>query len=697
MWTEREYGKVRVMRSRDLAGPVAKTMGVPIVAALLISMSIVAGLQFPATQYLTGYPAAARLGTDRPVGGFIPLTARYISKVLGIDGAADGPSVGGRPAAASRGGADGSTLRGSGPRVAVTHPFTNDDFANAYKIPAVPFTARTTTREATRDPAEPSACAPVGGTAWYRYTPTADERLVASTLGSDHALALGVFAGERLGSLRQVGCGNGPTGHARVGFRASERETYYFQITGVAGGGNLVFSLDAAGRTERVSVSSTGEQADYYSYRPSISADGRYVAFNSLASNLTPDQRRCPKPAQVAGTCDYQVFLHDRETRMTSLVSVSTSGEPANGQSALPSISDDGRYVAFLSTATNLAPNRPSPLDGTTEARSHVYVRDRVTGITEQVSMGASGQPGTGDGSYPSISADGRHVAFVSGSPDHAGAPQCGPLESCPAQVYVRDRVARTTVHVSRGIDGRFGNRSSYYPGVSADGTVVTFSSTANNLVPGDANGGMDVFARDLRANSTELISVTDEGRPGNMGGAASNGSGRYVSADGRYVAFLSDSTDLVPGDTNQATDFFVRDRVLRTTRRVNVSSAGAEGRTTASQNTSGTVAISGDGRFVAFDASMPNLADDDAAEPLQVYVRDLLHGTTTRVSVDSLGEPANYHSFGAAFSARGDVVAFSSSASNLVPNDTNRGCVAPRNTSDSCSDIFVHERPEAV
>ena len=666
------------------------------IAVLLLGVSVAAGLRLPPIQHLSGYPAAARLESDRPPGGFVPLTQRFIAKVLGLPvGARGGAST--AHATATQATARGNRAQGEGrgvtsPRVTVSHPFTNDSFAGAYLIPALPFTARTTTGSATREPGESTACAPVGGTAWYRYTAVADQRLVALTLGSDYALALGVFTGDAVNRLQPVGCDNGPRGSAQLGFRANKGETYHFQVTGVAGGGNLVFTLNPVGRTDRVSVSSSGAQADNASFAPSLSADGRFVGFQSEASNLTPE-RHCGALGTVAAArnCYSQIFVHDRAGQATSLVSVSSSGEPADGPSAWASLSREGRYVAFYSGASNLVPGAP---------RGQVYVRDRVTGTTERVSEPASGEPGGGGGFAPAISDDGRYVVFLSSARDLIGAPPPCNVFGCPVHVYVRDRVTRTTTLVTEAHGGGYANRGiepastiqPARPTISADGRYVAFHSHATDLVRGDTNDQPDVFVRDLHTGRTELVSVSDAGKQGDNGSYGSGGGGRYISAAGRYVAFWSDAKNLVPGDTNDKSDFFVRDRVSGTTTRVSVTSAGEQGEAPAAQtSTQGGVSLSDDGRFVSFDSAL--LLANDAPSGLQVYVRDLLHGVTTIGSVNSLGEAGRDGlSIAPALSASGEAVTFSSGASNLVPNDNNTGCVAVSSTTTNCSDIFVHE-----
>jgi Tol biopolymer transport system component len=690
----RGAGRVRA------AGASAFATGV---AALLVVASVAVALRVPDVQYLSGYPAATPVEVGRPKGGFAPLAGRFIAKVFGLHPSVsdDGRTVG-RRRDRSDGAVAVSTAR-EPVRVTVRHPFVNDSFARAFVVAGAPFSAESDTRTATREAGEPASCSGVGGTAWYRYTATRDEGLLATTFGSDYAVALGVFVGDRLGSLVALGCGRSATGNAEVGLRATRGATYYFQITGIAGGGDLVFNLDVLGRTERVSVSSTGVQGDGLSYLPSVSGDGRFVAFNSSA-RLTPDTPPCPLPQQagasaVATVCPVQVFVHDRRTRATSLASASSTGEAANGSSGAPAISADGRYIAFMSLATNLGAGADPLADAAPDQFGtwQVYVRDRETGVTELVSRSIAGRPGGGGSASPAISADGRYVAFQSFAQNlTADAPvPCGgpPRPPCLQQVYVRDRLTGMTALVSRSVSGGRGDGSSTRAAISADGRTVAFRSFAPDLVPGDTNGHGDMFARDVVAGTTELISVSSSGERGNAdSGGVESGSG-YLSADGSRVAFASDATNLVDGDTNAATDFFVRDRRRGTTTRVSVSSAGSQGVRNplpTPRTTSDGVAISGDGRYVAFDTAL--LFDDDDPAPLQIYVRDLVRGVTLRVSVSSLGEPGNDHSMDPALGASGAVVAFSSSAGNLVRNDTNTGCVAPTNTTDNCSDIFVHD-----
>jgi Tol biopolymer transport system component len=235
-------------------------------------------------------------------------------------------------------------------------------------------------------------------------------------------------------------------------------------------------------------------------------------------------------------------------------------------------------------------------------------------------------------------------------------------------------QTAKTT-RLSVSSSGAQGNRASFEAAMSADGRVVAFSSQASNLVPGDTNRTLDVFAHDRRTRETTRVSVSSSGRQAS--GASQNVA---VSADGRFVAFSSAASDLVPGDTNGAWDVFTHDRVTGRTTRVSVSSSGAPARRTNAG--SFFPAISADGRFVAFSSYAPNLVRADTNRSADVFVHDRRSGRTTRVSVSSSGAQANRGTGIVALSAGGRFLAFESAASNLVRGDTN-----------GRQDVFVHDR----
>ena len=420
--------------------------------------------------------------------------------------------------------------------------------------------------------------------------------------------------------------------------------------------------LAGAQTTVRVSVASDGTEANDVSMGSALSADGRFVAFDSAATDL------------VAGDTNRvsDVFVHDRQTGTTERVSVASDGAQGNGSSGLlsfafpPALSADGRFVAFVSFATNL-------VAGDTNGATDVFVHDRQTGTTERVSVASDGTQGNAASAGAALSADGRFVAFHSTATNLVAGDTNGKTD-----VFVHDRQTGITERVSVASDGTQGNNASSYPALSADGRFVAFDSDATDLVAGDTNGTTDVFVHDRQTGTTERVSVASGG--GTQGNGNSGGFFAFpaLSADGRFVAFQSDATNLVAGDTNGATDVFVHDRQTGTTERVSVSSGGTEG-----NGFSAAPALSADGRFVAFHNTATNLVAGDTNGKTDVFVHDRQTGTTERVSVASDGTQGNGPCSGAALSADGGLVAFHGTATNLVAGDTN-----------GTYDVFVHDRP---
>ena len=229
-------------------------------------------------------------------------------------------------------------------------------------------------------------------------------------------------------------------------------------------------------------------------YDPKISADGNFVAFRSLMSDLVP--------GDTNGV--YDVFVFDRVQSTLQRVSVSSAGVQGNNISEGPSLSGDGRYVLFRSYATNL-------VAGDTNGMDDFFVRDRVAGTTERVSVSSSGAQGSAGGSLAntlsSISTDGRYVAFPHGSPDLVANDTNGKVD-----VFVRDRVAGTTVRVSVATGGVEGNGDCEHASIYPGGRWVAFQSSATNLVAGDTNGKLDIFLHDLQTGVTSRLSVSTAG-----------------------------------------------------------------------------------------------------------------------------------------------------------------------------------------
>jgi len=438
---------------------------------------------------------------------------------------------------------------------------------------------------------------------------------------------------------------------------------------------NFTISGPQPGVSELVSVASDGTQANGSSSDvPAISATGRFVAFESNATNLAVGDTNGLSDVFVRDTCLGAAGC----TPSTVRVSVDSVGTQGNGVSSLAAISADGRFVAFQSDATNL-------VAGDTNARTDIFVRDTCAGAagctpsTIRVSVANAGAQGGGNSLRPAISADGRFVAFDSTSSTLVVPGTSG------TQIFVRDTCVGaagcipSTILVSADSAGAQGNSLSTDPAISADGRFVAFESIASNLVPGDTNGVIDVFVRDTCVGaagctpSTIRVSVDSAGAQGTGGGS----NRASISGDGRFVAFESGETNLVVGDTNGSSDIFVRDTCVGaagctpSTIRASVDSAGTQG----SGGNSLRPVISANGRFVAFDSLASSLVAGGNSS-FHIYVRDTCAGAagctpaTVRASVDSAGTQGNGASVRVAISGDGRFVAFASNATNLIAGD---------------------------
>lgn len=385
-----------------------------------------------------------------------------------------------------------------------------------------------------------------------------------------------------------------------------------------------------------------------------ISADGRYVAFGASSSKLVP--------GDTNGF--YDVFVRDRVTGMTERVSVGPGDDQANGRSHAfdaPVISADGRYVAFTSKASNLVVHD-------TNDTYDVFVRDRVAQVTRRVSVGRGHRQGNNASFQPGLSANGKRVVFASLASNLVARDSNGHDD-----VFVRYQTRKTTRLVSVGRGHHRANGFSFSPAISADGAWIGFLSTASNLVAHDTNRTSDVFVRHLPTRTTKRVSVSSSGRQANNGDA-----GLSLSAHGRYVAFTSSATNLVAGGTRAESNVFVRDRVERTTRMVSVGPHGVQ----ANNASFDAPSISAHGRYVAFDSFATNLVPGDSGFGLDVYVRDRVTHVTRKVSVGLDGAQADDESAGPVISAHGRHVVFASLASNLVSGDTNHK-----------ADLFLRDR----
>lgn len=348
-------------------------------------------------------------------------------------------------------------------------------------------------------------------------------------------------------------------------------------------------------------------------------------------------------------------------------VSVDSSGNQATGSgyflTGSPVISDDGWYVAFRSAASDL-------VTGDTNGQEDVFLHDLYTGTTTLLSIGHDGFPANGGSRDLAMSADGRYVAFRSAATNLVTPDENGVI----VDIFLRDTQSGTNTLISLDSSGGGSNGTSYYPDISADGTKIVFYSAASDLVSGDGNGVLDVFLHDTGSGTTTRISMGHDG-------SEADGNSIYpvISADGKFVAFESDATNLVTGDTNGKTDIFLYETATGITTRVSVDSSGNQG-----TNPSRKPTISADGQFVAFESSANNLVSGDTNVAYDIFVRDTVGDTTTRVSVASDGtQSTDYeNSNSPAISDDGRYVTFYSNATNLVTGDSNM-----------VSDIFRHDR----
>jgi Tol biopolymer transport system component len=376
-------------------------------------------------------------------------------------------------------------------------------------------------------------------------------------------------------------------------------------------------------------------EANLWSERSRLawSADGRVVVFDSAASNLVT--------GDTNGAMD--VFVYDGDIGSITRVSVSSTGQQGSGIN--PSVSADGRYVAFLSWSA-LAPEDTNGL-------SDIYVHDRLMGITELVSLATDG----------TVSADGSTVVFTSNASNLVAG------DGNMTDVFVADLNLGTIERVSTAFGGGEADNYSQYVAVSADGRIVAFASHATNVVTGDTNGAMDVFVHDRDTGVTERVSVASGGVQGIDASFET-----ALSEDGRFVAFASWAANLTAGDGNGARDVFVHDRVTGLTERASVSFEGQETLWLA-----GNPSLSADGRFVAFFASTEMTVGPVGA----VYVHDRTTQTTRPVSVNPLGALGDGWSGTPTISADGRFIVFTSASTDLIVDDTN-----------GVPDIFIGPNP---
>jgi Tol biopolymer transport system component len=381
---------------------------------------------------------------------------------------------------------------------------------------------------------------------------------------------------------------------------------------------------------------------DDWSQGCDVTDDGT-VAFTSAASTL------------VGGDTNERidVFLA-RPGEVVERVSVTSRETQTATHSSAATVSDDGTRVAFEASAYRLTNRRGR--------RDHVFVRDTGTGRTAHVTVAAGGgRPDAGSGS-PAVTGDGTEVFFHSAATNLTGERD----HNDSADVFARHLGRRKTVRLTAAPRRRGRNVASGQPSPSRDGRFVAFVSAAPGLVPGDDNGALDVFRYDRRTRTTRRVSVGTGG-----GEAALPSYSAALSADGRFVAFAT-STALTAEDVNGVDDVYVHDV---DTQRTELASAGPAG---AGNGPSGFPSLSHDGRYVAFSSFASDLVPGDTnegspgGEGLDGFVRDLWDDETTRVTVGDAGRQGDRSSGGLSISPGGSYVCWSSDATNLVAGDDN-------------------------
>ncbi|MFI6403397.1 TolB family protein [Streptomyces sp. NPDC050548] len=391
-----------------------------------------------------------------------------------------------------------------------------------------------------------------------------------------------------------------------------------------------------APRVERISTGTHHTQADGASSAPAISANGRYVAFTSAATNLVTGDRN--------GVAD--VFLRDLRTGRTQRV--------AEGPASDPALSADGRYIVFATKAALTKGDR--------NGASDIYLRDLKTRRIERISTGHAAIPPRYELNYePSISGNGRYVAYSTAAEDAAPGDTNGRDD-----VIVHDRRTGRNELVQFNTDGTEGDSDSFQATFGTDGRYVAFVTAARLDPAHDWTHGTNVYVRDRARGTTEQVSIPTRFvyKSGSFGPS--------MSANARLVAFSSNVDSLVSGDTNKTTDVFLFDRTKQTTVRLSTAADGTQ-----ADGASQSVSLSANGRYAAFSSRAANLVPGDTDGVADIFVKDLRTGAIQRVTGAADGPSDTV-----ALDADGGTAAFSSTATNLVPRDTN-----------GVPDVFIHRQ----
>ncbi len=416
----------------------------------------------------------------------------------------------------------------------------------------------------------------------------------------------------------------------------------------------------ASAGTTRVSISTGGTEANFPCDQPKISGNGRYVVFQSASTSLVG-----------TSTSGVQIYVHDRQTGVTSLESITNAGAAANAACAQAGISDDGRYVVFQSLAGNL-----DPIDTATNTQD-IFLRDRQNGTTKLLSVSSSGglrNGAVGNCGNPFISDDGQYVAFWCDASNLVASDTNG-----KGDVFVRDTVTDTTELASLTSSGTQSlTQASNVPRISGDGRYVVFQSLGSEFHPGDSSAIADIFVRDRETGTTTRVSVSSSGVAADAPCTTAD-----ISDDGRYVLFLTNSTNLAADpDTNSYADAYMRDTETSTTVRVSLGALGEE-----PNNTVSGVCVSGAGPRVDFTTAATNLITGHTGGFGDVFERILSSDTTITTTLESVNSSStqvtgNSQTYAGCLSDDGRFVVFASAAADVVGGDIN-----------GVQDIFIRER----
>ncbi len=351
-----------------------------------------------------------------------------------------------------------------------------------------------------------------------------------------------------------------------------------------------IFLYDGNAETiERISMALESSEANNNCFKPAVNENGRYVVFESYASNLITGDINNKK----------DIFIYDRVNAFMEIISLSESGVQGNGTSSNASISSNGRFVVFSSFASNL-------VTGDTNSTSDIFVYDRSTRGVVRVSVSNEGLQGNGASTTPAISGDGRFIAFESSADNLVPGDTNNNKD-----IFVYDIENSIIEILSLTSSGGQSNGTSSDAAISSDGKFVAFESSAGNLVPDDINGKNDIFVYDMETGFLEMVSKSDKGFQG-----LNTSDNPCISSNGNFIAFDSLSSNLVSGDTNSKRDIFVYDRNSKTILRVSMGAHGMQG-----NNDSTGAAISSNGLCVAFKSNADNLVAKDLNEFADIFI----------------------------------------------------------------------------